>query len=979
MLILALLGLPAYAFAPDATVAQGVEPDRIYQVHLEQQYRLRHGAAWQAFLQGEGHGWQATFDERTGLARSAFGPGIPIGQLSDRPSVDAALHAFLDRNTALTGLPVSSLRLQALAYDADQDAWTATLQQVVEGPVPAAGPQAVPGGTIDLSVDLSLDPLRTGGALADDAITDFRPALSAQGVAVWRGGIQVRIVRGRIIWMSIMTHPQAAEVDTLPLISVATAFGTAEGQGPAPQATHAPLGARLVVLPMERWGLGVDAPTGQTGTGLDYRLCWELRTRTEEPVGQWVSYVDARTGELLDTYNEIRFIGGTLTGTHDRRTVDGLTDQSPLPRLLVTGAKGDTVYTGDDGAWDLGASSTATAALSGTRVRVHNAGSGGEASATFSGDFNWTDANGSQAEIDSYVFLHQVLDWKDVYAPEVSTGGQLTSNVNINKDCNAYFDGSVNFFRSGGGCNNSGRIADVEYHEWGHGFHYYSLESGTFDGSISEGIADTIAFFQTGDHNVAPDFFTDGTAIRDVADNFVYPDDITGEVHQDGLIYGGAVWDLWQIMQADEGPDAAYEDIVATMKNAIKYGPTIPESYDAYMLGDDDDGDLTNGTPHQCQILEAFSEHGLVSSGGGSLVTFSHLPLANQGPGGAGYPLQADLLNMAPDCVDFELAQAVVQYSVDDGVTWQSAPLSLTGGGVEGSIPAQPSGTIIQYYLEGTSTGGDTIDLPQGSFKDPFTFAVGTLIELSCEDFEAGDGGYAHALLDGRDELGADDWTWGTPQGMGGDPDFAASGANVWGNDLGGGNYNGEYQDGKHNHLGSAPIDVSGHDRVIVQYKRWLQVEDGYWDTAQVSVNDAPVWTNYASPGGNSQDHSQQTLDQQWTPHTLLVDTSGVDAITLGWDIISDEGLHFGGWNIDDVCVYALAEDPPASDTGGGDAGATGDGGSGADDSGGDGWDVRHHGGCGCASAPGQGSGPLGLGLGMWVVGLAAGRRRRRE
>ena len=36
----------------------------------------------------------------------------------------------------------------------------------------------------------------------------------------------------------------------------------------------------------------------------------------------------------------------------------------------------------------------------------------------------------------------------------------------------------VAFLSRGGGCNNTGRIADVSYHEWGHGFHYYNLLSG---------------------------------------------------------------------------------------------------------------------------------------------------------------------------------------------------------------------------------------------------------------------------------------------------------------------------------------------------------------------------------------------------------------------------------------------------------------------------------------------------------------------
>ena len=46
----------------------------------------------------------------------------------------------------------------------------------------------------------------------------------------------------------------------------------------------------------------------------------------------------------------------------------------------------------------------------------------------------------------------------------------LVANVNINQTCNAFWNGSsVNFYRSGGGCSNTGEIAAVFLHEWGHG------------------------------------------------------------------------------------------------------------------------------------------------------------------------------------------------------------------------------------------------------------------------------------------------------------------------------------------------------------------------------------------------------------------------------------------------------------------------------------------------------------------------------
>ena len=169
-------------------------------------------------------------------------------------------------------------------------------------------------------------------------------------------------------------------------------------------------------------------------------------------------------------------------------------------------------------------------------------------------DFN----RGDFTRIDQYVFQNHIYEWATVWAPQISNNW-TRSTVYVNEDdvCNAYFDGELHFYRKGGGCNNTGRIADVSYHEWGHGFHYYNLLAGEYDGSMSEGIADSISFFQTEDNIMAPEFGTNGAYIRDVAPNYSYPEDIVNEVHQDGLIFAGAVWDWWQQLRGDIGDDAA--------------------------------------------------------------------------------------------------------------------------------------------------------------------------------------------------------------------------------------------------------------------------------------------------------------------------------------------------------------------------------------------------------------------------------------
>ena len=68
----------------------------------------------------------------------------------------------------------------------------------------------------------------------------------------------------------------------------------------------------------------------------------------------------------------------------------------------------------------------------------------------------------------------------------------LTVNVNIQQTCNATGGaGALNFYRSGGGCTNTGEIAGIFDHEWGHGMDASDAAPGI--SSPGESIADMFA------------------------------------------------------------------------------------------------------------------------------------------------------------------------------------------------------------------------------------------------------------------------------------------------------------------------------------------------------------------------------------------------------------------------------------------------------------------------------------------------------
>ncbi len=210
-----------------------------------------------------------------------------------------------------------------------------------------------------------------------------------------------------------------------------------------------------------------------------------------------------------------------------------------------------------------------------------------------------------------------------------------------------------------------------------------------------------------------------------------------------------------------------------------------------------------------------------------------------------------------------------------------------------GEIAAQPAGTTIRYALLATDSSGNTERLP--SLGD-FTFQVGQPQRFYFEDFESGATGWTHGSTN-------DDWQLGTPAGKSTDPNAAYAGTKAYGTDLGGSGFNGEYRANANCYLLSPTIDASAQDHVHLRYARWLGVEDGVYDQAEIRVNGVLQWSN---PVGGGSDH---LIDDAWSLQNLDVSSiaDGNAAVAVRFKMVSDGGLQFGGWNVDDLELYSLA------------------------------------------------------------------------
>jgi hypothetical protein len=258
---------------------------------------------------------------------------------------------------------------------------------------------------------------------------------------------------------------------------------------------------------------------------------------------------------------------------------------------------------------------------------------------------------------------------------------------------------------------------------------------------------------------------------------------------------------------------------------------------------------------------------------------------------GEGMTIQVDLYNSGADTATGVYADLfctnLAVYAEDGRATWPDIP----GGATRRSNAPHFSFTVGSMVAPGTTLEFIlNIRANEGQWQDRFYLTVGSFDVIYYNGFEGtSDEGWTHAEVATQD-----DWQRGTPQGTSShDPDGAAVGAKAWGNDLGYSGWNGDYKNNVENYLESPSIDCSGWTNVHLQFLRWLTVEKGQYDQATITVNGQQVWANRVD-----RDH----VDTSWVP--VNIDISAIadnnPDVRVRFNLITDGGVVFGGWNIDE-------------------------------------------------------------------------------
>jgi hypothetical protein len=448
-------------------------------------------------------------------------------------------------------------------------------------------------------------------------------------IPVYMGWLSLIIINGKLVTISNNFYPNI-NISTKPTLTKETAIKITRKEVNLNNEVH-PKDIHLVIFPKE---LPKDS--------FEYHLAWKIEfPLVEEPIlSSWVVFVDAHDGEILYKYNNIIFesVSGIVTGMIYPEHPSQSQVEKNFSGLNVTTLQGGSVVgyniTEKSGFYNISGISgiiNISAELKGLWVDVDNDGQV-DAIHTYinlslpgNHSWNWNESDGSYKNEESNTFYHvnvvhdfftkgdpfdiTAMNYQMIATVEYVDGVYCPSSGT----CNAFYissNGNIYFCKKpSSGCDSLALYSDVIYHEYTHGVvdNIYSyLPYSDQTGAMNEGWADYFAS-TINNNSCMVEGFQGNPCLRNLSNTLRYPDDWVGEVHNDSRIFSGAMWDLRSLI----GKNLTDNLIIRTMKMEAH---SFSEFLNFLLTIDDDNGDLTDGTPHSFEICKAFStNHGILS------------------------------------------------------------------------------------------------------------------------------------------------------------------------------------------------------------------------------------------------------------------------------------------------------------------------------------------------------------------------------
>jgi hypothetical protein len=477
------------------------------------------------------------------------------------------------------------------------------------------------------------------------------------------------------------------------------------------------------------------------------RIVWRLLARSPDHARAWRLLVDAVDGEVL----EVRLLAMPLTGE-----VRGVvrapdpwgTDQVvPFPEARVR-ALADGALAGETYADSLGRFELADLPAEGLTLELPLEGRGASLRA---GDLAadparivltdpadpvsalWDSTAASAAEREAYVLVQRArarvrgIDpgfdeprfRLDALIPVVVHDAELACNAFASLDTEFPW---LRFAGASGACADLGRTAGVVQHEYGHLVTLYAYAPDDAPGFIQEGCSDFFSASLADTPRVGLGWQGPGTFVRDLAAPLYWP--VGPLCPQDPYCSGAALatslWSLRETLIATRADRDAAVRYAETLFHFMRAGKpqTFQDCLVGLLLQDDDDNDLSNGTPNLDAIAAAFETHGL----GDFTLSIEHAALADTTDALDARAVVARVGSIYPP----DPAAVLLHYRVDGGAYRIDAMAREAGAGWRGLIPPQANGARVDYYITASDGRGHSGALPLEAPSSFFTYRVGT-------------------------------------------------------------------------------------------------------------------------------------------------------------------------------------------------------------------------------------------------------------
>ncbi|MDX2199084.1 MAG: hypothetical protein SF069_08950 [Phycisphaerae bacterium] len=596
---------------------------------------------------------------------------------------------------------------------------------------------------------------------------------------------------------------------------------------------------------------------------------------------KWLYVADAETGEILHQEDQILDvdISGTVSGVATEGSGSeqcGNEVPTPMPYARVT-VGATTAFADVNGNFTIpNPGSTAVTVTSGVRgqyFRVADQVSGDPVlsqSVTPPGPVNFVHnaANTDErrrGEVNAYIHANRVRDYVLNVNPSYPTiGGQTEFTVTVNETggiCpgNAQYTGtSLRFCLSGGGQPNTAWTS-VVYHEYGH---HLVATGGSGQGAYGEGMGDVTSVLLLDESGIGFGFFGPcAQPLRNASNSCTFSASTCSScgsaIHTCGQLISGAVWETRNELAITHPltyrqiiSDLALNSILLHTGTSIASDITID-----FLTLDDNDADISNGTPNFQAICTGFGEKGLPCP-----------PLDPIGfvyPGGRPdtiAPNQPFVISVNATALTDSPVPGTGQLSYRIGSSGPFTTVSMTQtspNNYQATLPATPCPQTIEYYFSVQSVASGVVRNPENAPTSVYraVAANGTITNVEYNfqtnpgwtvNTTATDGGW-----DTNPAVPVGGCNRGNPQA-----DFDGSGQ-CWMTDNSAANACNSDVDGGATTLTSQVFNLSGLAAPSVTYARWFSNNTGggpETDTlrVEISTNGGTNWSVLETVGPTS-------------------------------------------------------------------------------------------------------------------------------